>query len=164
MHILQWLKNMLTGQPDHSRPADHIPEFIGRVTDEQGRRWVFRRGRRKHRSLSADQLRRVARLKEVLYEANPITMQAWIDGFLRDRDPEREIRILEAITVVYTQLTKEIDLSVKDKQRLYDVLCLISMGVRTPDLTTLISAHKELPESAVLVEMVQQACSAGIKP
>jgi hypothetical protein len=164
MSIIQWLKKVISGQSGKPSEVDRIPDIIGRVTDEQGQSWTFCRGSLKHKSLSTDQLRRVARLREVLSEAYPMTMEAWIDGFLRDLDPEREIRILEAIAAVYARLTAETNLSTEDKQRLYDVLCLISAGVTTPELTSLISRDKGLPEFSVLIEMVQEACSAGFRP
>lgn len=164
MSIIQRLKKVLSGPSGKPGEIDRIPDIIGRVTDEQGQSWTFHRGNLKHKSLSTDQRRRLARLRQVLSEAYPMTMEGWIDGFLRDLDPEREIRILEAIAAVYARLTAETNLSTKEKQQLYDVLCLISAGVTTPELTSLIPRDKGLPEFSVVIEMVREACSAGIRP
>jgi hypothetical protein len=70
MGVGDWLKRLLRGRKERSR----LPEVLGYVTDEQGQRLALQRGWVKHQSLSEEQVRRVARLREVLAEAYPMTI------------------------------------------------------------------------------------------
>src|SRR5688500_6433194 len=118
MGLRGWLKARFRRVPE---VRDRLPEVLGHATDERGRRHELHRGRIKHDSLSPEQLRRVARLRDTSAEADPMTLDGRVDGFLRDADPESEIRIIEACASVYRRLASEASLSPPEKERLYGV-------------------------------------------
>lgn len=154
------------GRPFGVRPKlrDEIPEVVGHFTDEHGREQALRRGPLRHDSLSAGQLRRVGRLRDVLAEAYPMTLDGWVDGFLRDADPESEIQIIEACAVVYQHLTATVSLSPEEKGRLYAVLCVISTGGAGPELASSLPGGKGLPDLGGIVSMYREARHSGSRP
>ncbi|MGB2986152.1 MAG: hypothetical protein WBE26_09745 [Phycisphaerae bacterium] len=123
MGIRQWLTCLFRRG---NRIPDGMPEVMGQVVDEHGERHEIRRGPIRHDALTRDQLKRVARLRDVLREAYPMTLDGWVDGFIRDAHPESEIQIIEAVAVVYQQLTQSVKLTHDDKVTLYGVLCVLS--------------------------------------
>lgn len=158
MGIGGWFKHLLGGEKEMAR----VPEVLGHLSDDQGKTHELHRGWIKHRSLSDEQGRRVARLREVLAEAYPMTMEGWIDGFLRDADPESEIRIIEACAVAYQQLTSQARLSPKEKTRLYSVLCALSAGVTGPQLASALPAG--LPDLDAVARMYREAHEGSLRP
>jgi len=112
--------------------------------------------------LTPDQLQRLARLCEVTQEACPQTINDWIGDFIGENRPENEIRTIEAIAVVYLQLTDNTDLKTKDKQKLYRLLCMLSAGMTFPEIDDTIL--KGLPTSSELYEMYRTARAAGDRP
>jgi hypothetical protein len=158
---MNWLKRIFSGK---SGEMTAIPEIIGRVVDEDGREQPLRRGPLQHDSLTPEQTARVARLREVLAEAYPMTLDGWIDGFLRDAHPEREIQIIEAVAVVYRQLTEGRDFSVEEKQRLYGILCTLTAMGESPELQASLPAGKGLPELAEIWELYERAWRGGERP
>lgn len=160
MGIGDWFERLLGGEKERSR----FPEVLGYVVDDQGQRHELRCGWLKHGSLSEEQTQRVGRLHEVLVEAYPMTVEGWIDGFLRDADPELEIQIIEACAAVYEQLSVRTQLSSEEKKRLYSVLCAISAGGASPELASAIPHGRGLPDLEVLASMYRHARSAGLRP
>jgi hypothetical protein len=160
MRIVDRLKRLFRGEKELSQ----VPEILGHVTDEQGQRHAVHRGWLKHGSLSEDQIQRVARLHEVLAEAYPMTMEGWIDGFLRDTNPESEIRIIEACAVTYHRLTTQARLSPKEKRRLYSILCVISAGGINPELASAVPNGKGLPDLEGIAAMYREARQSGLRP
>jgi hypothetical protein len=59
---------------------------------------------------------RIGRLRDVLTEARPMILDGWVDGFLRDVDPESEIRLIETCAVVYRRLTAKATLTPEEKR------------------------------------------------
>jgi len=112
--------------------------------------------------LTSDQLQRLARLCEVIQEAYPYTLDRWISDFIGENRPENEIQIVEAIAVVYLQLTDITDLKTEDKQKLYRLLCMISAGMTFPEIEDTIP--KSLPTSTEIYEMFCEARTAGDRP
>ena len=116
----------------------------------------------KHSALTSDQLQRLARLCEVTQEACQMSLDEWIGDFIGEARPENEIRTVEAIAVVYSQLSDNTDLTCEDKQSLYSVLCFLSTGFQSPEIEDKIP--KGLPTSSKLYEMYRVARAAGDKP
>jgi hypothetical protein len=143
---------------------DEIPEVLGQVTDEHGRKQILLRGPLQHESLSPDQLQRVAGLRDVLVEAYPMTLDGWVDGFMRDADPESEIQLIEACAVIYQRLAAQVSLSPPEKKRLYAVLCVISAGGAGPELASAIPTGKGLPDLDGIVRMYREARQTGSRP
>lgn len=115
MSIKRWLSG-LSRRP--KRIPDGVPEVMGQTVDEQGQQRIIRRGPIRHDTLTQDELKRVARLPYVLAEAHPVTLDGWVDGFMRDADSKGEIQIIEAIAVVYQRVTQIVELSGADKATL----------------------------------------------
>jgi tetratricopeptide (TPR) repeat protein len=145
-------------------PEETNPEVVGYYTDNQGERHPVYRGSVKHEALSPEQLQRVARLRGVLADVNPPTMDEWVNAFQRDLDPESEIRLVEASAVVYARLIAQVDLSPDEKSRLWVVLSAVSLGGRGPELSAMIPAGKGLPPLESIVRLYQEACRGGSRP
>lgn len=154
MGITSWIGKLFSSKP---KEQNQIPEILGYGTDEQGNQVPIYRGEVKHQLLSDDQMQRVTRLREVLLEAYPMTMDGWVDGFLRDTHPESEIQIIEACAFVYHRLAATASLSSEEKQRLYAVLCMISAGGSEENLASAIPANKGLPDFQTLDSMFREA-------
>jgi hypothetical protein len=161
MGLGDWLKRLFGGKP---KMRDELPEVLGYVTDEHGTKQALHRGPLRHESLTPDQLQRIARLRDVLIDAYPMTLDGWVDGFMRDADPESEIQIIEACAVVYQQLAGQGPLSADEKQRLYAVLCAVSSGAGGPQLAAVVPAGKGLPPLDRIVKMYQEARQSGSRP
>jgi tetratricopeptide (TPR) repeat protein len=148
-----------------SQPGGNcLPEVVGYATDDKGDRHPVHRGCIKNDPLSPEQLQRVARLRDALSEVAPATVHGWVDAFRRDRDPESEIRLVEACAAVYQRLTARLSLTPDEKNRLYVVLCRISMGDEGPELSAELSASERLPSLDNIVRMYEQACRDGSRP
>ncbi len=112
--------------------------------------------------LTPDQLQRLARLCEVTQEAYPYTLDHWIDDFIGENRPENEIRIVEAIAVVYLQISENTDFKSEDKQGLYRLLCILSLGMTFQKIDDTIP--EGFPKSAEMYEMFCVARAAGARP
>jgi hypothetical protein len=53
---------------------------------------IARNTPRRHETLPTDLLADVERIKRTLDDVYPMSLDDWIDGFLRDRHPENEVR------------------------------------------------------------------------
>lgn len=142
-------------------PPDEIPEILARVTDEGGRQAEIRRGPLQHASLSADQLRRIARLRDVLAEVYPMTLDGWVDGFMRDLFAESEICTFEACAVVYQELTAHQELPMAAKKQLFGMLVMMSAGVQPGPETALPAG---LPAVETIVTRYREAHQARRRP
>jgi hypothetical protein len=161
MGLGDWLRRLFGGAP---KLRDEIPEVMGRVTDERGHKVELHRGPIQHESLSSDQLQRIGRLRDVLAEAYPMTLDGWVDGFMRDANPESEIQIIEACAVVYQRLSSRGSLSPEEKKRLYAVLCVLSAGGASPELASAVPAGKGLPDLESIAVMYRDARQSGDRP
>jgi hypothetical protein len=158
--VLEWLRRLL-----HLRPVElpAIPEIMY-STDKDGKQRAVSRGWIKHQTLSDEQTRRVERLRQVLREAYPMTMEGWIDGFLRDANPEQEIQIIEACAFAYQQLSTGLPLSVDDKQELYGVLCSLSTGAPASAFAHVLLASKRLPDFQTISVTLRRAWADRRRP
>jgi hypothetical protein len=161
MKLWRWLSGLFRREP---RLMDELPEVLGYVTDDQGQQQSLHRGWLKHESLSQDQLQRIGRLRDVLIDAYPMTLDGWVDGFMRDAHPESEIQIIEACATVYQELSKQVHLSRDEKGRLYAVVCAISSGAEGPQLAAALPTGKGLPTLAEVINMYCEARQSGSRP
>jgi hypothetical protein len=119
-----WVKRTLKGLiPKPKGELDKFPELLGYTIDEDGQKGFVHSSPRRSDKLTEDQVKRVERLREVLAEVYPLSLEAWIDGFLRDMHPETEIRYIEACAFTYSQLVGRASLSREEKGHLYATLC-----------------------------------------
>ncbi|HEX8199045.1 MAG TPA: hypothetical protein VF590_01055 [Isosphaeraceae bacterium] len=161
MGLGDWFRRLFGGKP---KLRDEIPEVMGHFTDERGQKVQLHRGPIQHEALSPDQLQRIVRLRDVLAEAYPMTLDGWIDGFLRDTNPEAEIQIIEACAVAYQRLASQASLSADEKKRLYSVLCVISAGGAGPEVASALPAGKGLPDLESIATMYLEARQSGGRP
>jgi hypothetical protein len=161
MGLGDWFRRLFGSKP---KLRDEVPEVMGHVTDERGQKVQIRRGPVQHEALSPDQLQRIGRLRDVLAEAYPMTLDGWVDGFMRDANPESEIQIIEACALVYQRLASQASLSPEEKKRLYSVLCAISAGGAGPELTSAVPAGRGLPDLESIAIMYREARQSGGRP
>ena len=141
---------------------DGLPEILGTVIDQNGKTHTLHRGPRQHDSLTSEQLTRVARLQGGLKEAYPMTLDGWVDSFLGETYPEKEISIIESLAVIYLKLTTNTKLTLKEKKSLYSLLCAISCGVPLKDLKKEIP--KGLPSARTIHKMYRKELEDGARP
>lgn len=161
MGLWRWFSGLFRREP---KLMDEVPEVVGTITDEHGNQQALHRGWLKHDSLSPDQLQRIAKLRDVLIDAYPMTLDGWVDGFMRDSDPESEIQIIEACATVYQRSTALARLSGEEKERLYAVLCALSAGADKSELAAAVPTAKGLPAPDVLFGMYYDARRNGSRP
>jgi len=141
---------------------DGLPEILGTVIDQNGKTHTLHRGPRQHDSLTSEQLTRVARLQGVLKEARPMTLDGWVDSFLGETYPEKEISIIESLAVVYLRLTSNTRLLLEEKESLYSLICAMSLGARLRDLKKHIP--KRLPSASKIHKMYRKALKDSARP
>jgi hypothetical protein len=89
-------------------------------------------------------MRRVAALRDTLAEVYPITLDGWVDGFLRDTHPEQEIRKVEAVAATYRRLTEASpELDRTSREKLYGIICGISFGAVPPETEEMVAIYRE---------------------
>src|SRR5262245_17966299 len=76
------------------------PEPTGSVTRPDG--VTLAPGPIRHETLTPDQLRRIEALQRTFSDVDPTPLDKWVDDFKRDRDPDREIAVYEAMAQAYT--------------------------------------------------------------
>jgi len=97
-------------------------------------------------------------------DAYPMTLDGWVDGFMRDANPESEIQIIEACAVVYQRFASQGSLSTDEKKRLYAVLCAISAGGDDPKLASALPTGKGLPDLESIALLYREARQSGSRP
>ena len=138
---------------------DKLPETLGYAREATGQVVAIRLSPIRHESLTQDQLRRIAKLRDALIDAYPMTLDGWIDGFMRDMHPEKEISIIEACAVVYQRVTDKKRLPDKLKREIYGLIVSISAGLPCGDPKRKIA--KDLPSVGTIVEMYREARNKG---
>jgi hypothetical protein len=79
-----------------------------------------------HDHLTDGQMRRINALQHTFHEVDPSSLDKWVEGFKRDRDPEREIRIYEGMAEAYSAYCSGKSLTPKAKLDVYQVVLLRS--------------------------------------
>jgi len=141
---------------------DGIPEVICSLVDMEGKSHTIRRGSRQHDTLAPEQLQRIARLQYILKEVYSMTLDGWVDGFLRDMHPENEISIIEAAAVVYQKLTSNTRLPLQEKENLYALIISMSTGVPPKYLKK--NVPEGLPSAMKIYKMYCKARKGFARP
>jgi hypothetical protein len=71
-------------------------------------------------------MERLKKLQETFAEVDPSPLEKWVDDFKRDQDPEREIRIQEAMATAYSAYCSGRSLTLAAKRDVYQVVLLRS--------------------------------------
>src|SRR5690349_1760890 len=87
----------------------------------------LKQGPIQHAQLTEDQLERIKKFREVFADIDELSLEAWIDNFKRDVDPDREIAIWEHISRSYQSYCSEHNLSKEEKKEVQTILLLRSM-------------------------------------
>ena len=78
---------------------------------------------------------RMTHLHDVLQEVLPTDgLDAWIGGFVGENRPENEVRIFEAIAVVYSDVLKGVEATRQERQRRYTTLVMVASGMVMPGI------------------------------
>jgi hypothetical protein len=77
-------------------------------------------------ALSAEQMDRLRALQATFAEVDSMPFEKWVEDFKRDTDPDREIRIYEAMAEVYLAYCGNRALTLQAKQDVYRVVLLRS--------------------------------------
>lgn len=102
------------------------PNFLRYGINQYGKLMPIFKSEIRHEALEPEQILRIEKLKVILEDAYPLTIDEWMDGFKRDTHPEQEIQIIESLAWVYVQITNGIELSTDTKKKLYSTLCYFS--------------------------------------
>ena len=89
-------------------------------------------------------------------------LDEWIGGFIGERLPENEVRIWEAIAVVFGEVCREVDLSGDEKKKLYFLLVMESSGYYMAGIEETIPPG--VPGLKELAAKWQRAFRAGERP
>ncbi|WP_236383873.1 hypothetical protein, partial [Pseudomonas marginalis] len=98
-------------------------------------------------TLTEDQLYRIQILKLQLSRLFPEKIQEMLDGFSRDRTPEREIRIWEHITKAYLTI-EQVEFASEDLKNEAFILLLMRSGSSTEDVLSRIKLKHFTPKAA----------------
>lgn len=98
-------------------------------------------------TLTEDQLDRIQILKLQLSRLFPEKIQEMLDGFSRDRTPEREIRIWEHITKAYLTI-EQVEFASEDLKNEAFILLLMRSGSSTDDVLSRIKLKHFTPKAA----------------
>ena len=81
----------------------------------------------RHEKLTEEQMARLRVLQQTLDEVFPSPIEDWVDSFKRELDPERELRIWEAIAKAYESYCSTRELSLAQKKEIYEIILIRSM-------------------------------------
>jgi hypothetical protein len=108
-------------------------------------------------------LKRITNLYVLMHDVLPVSnLNEWIGGFVDEKRPENEVRIHEAVAVVYLSVLDGLKASQQQKKHLYTVLVLVASGM------TVRHMEQGLPDAAPghdeLLGRWKQAFAAGQRP
>ena len=98
---------------------------------------------------------RIVNLYYDLMENEPLELEAWIEGFWIDKDPEKAIRTHEAALSVLRQLDSKTKLTLDVQTQLFLALTLILTDHRCVDPQKDIS--NDLPDWQTISDLCRQA-------
>jgi hypothetical protein len=84
----------------------------------------------RHETLTPDQMRRIAVLQKTFGDVDPTPLEEWVDDFKRDRNPDREIAIYEAMAQAYTGYCTRHSVTPEARMEVYKLVLVRS---RAPD-------------------------------
>jgi len=106
-----------------------LPNYAQK-TPSQDIRWIStadlhpQTSRQSH--LSDEQLARVKRIQATLAEVDPSSLDKWIEDFEKDRDPEGQIQVWEAMAGAYQNYCSSHQLDLVGKRDVFKILLLRS--------------------------------------
>lgn len=111
----------------------------------------------RHDAISEPLLARIRELQRVFSEVYPLSMDEWSEGFRRDRDPEREVAIWEAMASAYSSFTTNRTLEFEAKREALGFLLQRSAGDEQSVLASAAPKHLTRPEVEQLVRLYAAA-------
>ena len=79
-------------------------------------------------TLTAEQLQRIAAIRETFVEIDDQTIEQWVDNFKRDLNPDSELAIWERMAKAYSRYCDHRQLDLETKKEVYKVVLLRSMA------------------------------------
>jgi hypothetical protein len=75
-----------------------------------------------HETLSSELTARITKLHDTFNEVDPSPLSKWMDDFMRDQHPEREVEIYEGMARAYTTFCTGRNLTLDAKREVYGVV------------------------------------------
>lgn len=76
----------------------------------------------RHSRLSGEQITRVKQVQSALSEVDPSSIDKWTEDFEKDRDPEKELRLWEAIANAFQAYCSTHPIGIEGKQDVLQIL------------------------------------------
>jgi hypothetical protein len=111
----------------------------------------------RHQALSDALEARVRKFEPIFAEVYPNTHKAWLDGFMRDADPEPEVAIWEAMASAYKGFTERRSLSLEAKKEAFGLLLARSAGDEQHTLSGAKLRHLTLAEAEEVLSLYPAA-------
>lgn len=111
-----------------------------------------------HKQLSPELEERIRKLQSTFAEVFERTHEEWLDGFLRDLNPEAEIKLWEAMASAYQSLLGKHALSLPAKKEALGLLC----SGQTPEMGKLRYLRRD--EAEELLRLFSAALAQSQKP
>ncbi len=109
-----------------------------------------------HERLGEAQVARITRLQAAFAEVEPTPVEKWIDDFRRDRDPDGEIAIWEAMAGAYGTFTGARTLTLDQKKEAFGLLLLRSGASAEEALQRGAPAHLTREDAAALLALYRE--------
>lgn len=110
--------------------------------------------------LSADFIAHIARLKAILDEVNPKSMEAWVEGFVLDVNPARELFIWECIANTYQAVVQQHVMSPEARQEAFKIAFCHSFGEEDGAMEVAKCKHLDAETAAAVGQHYRAAATA----
>jgi hypothetical protein len=107
----------------------------------------------RHLQLPADLEARIRGFEPIFAEVYPKSHEEWLDGFMRDLNPEAEIAIWEAIAAAYQVFTEKHTLTVDSRKEAFGLLLMRSAADEQATLSGAKLRHLSPAEAEELVKL-----------
>ena len=111
----------------------------------------------RHQKLPDGLEARVLKFEPIFAEVYPRTHQGWLDGFMRDTNPEPEVAIWEAMALAYQSFTENRSLSLDAKKEAFGLLLMRSAGDEQQTLSGTVLKHLSRADAEVLLRSYSAA-------
>ena len=113
------------------------------------------------RRLSADFIARIARIKAILDEVEPKSMDEWMEGFLLDGDPSQELFVWQCIASTYHAVTHGRSLSAEARHEVLMLAFSCSFGEEHAARKAASGTHLDAETAATVLTHYRAAAIAG---
>jgi hypothetical protein len=108
----------------------------------------------RHAHLAPGLVERIRAFAPILADVFPRSLDAYIDGFLRDGNPEREVEIFEHIAAAYVRLPH--DWPLEKRREAFGLMILLTMTDARDALANMDRKHLTLAEAETVAGLSHQ--------